>query len=75
MHHDRSSALCSRTPALVLSVHSGPAGAATPPSSMYGHGEHSKFERRRDARLSPDDLKDVTTEQFVEIAKDKWKSR
>ncbi|CAD7936387.1 unnamed protein product [Amoebophrya sp. A25] len=37
--------------------------------------QHPRFERRRDARLSADELKDVTVEQFVEIAKDKWKSR
>ena len=35
----------------------------------------AKFERRRDARLTVDDLKDVTVDSFIEIAKDKWKSR
>ncbi len=44
-----------------------------PPMGVRG-GE-SKFERRRDARLTFDDLKDVSVEVFVEIAKDKWKSR
>ena len=34
-----------------------------------------KFERRRDARLTVEDLEPLTSDSFIEIAKDKWKSR
>ncbi len=41
-----------------------------------GHGASNRsYERRRDARLTADELSLLTDEQFVEIAKDKWKSR
>lgn len=46
--------------------------AATLPQRMKRHG---KYERRRDARVSPSDLRHLSREEFMEVAKDKWKSR
>lgn len=42
-----------------------------------GHGGagNRSYERRRDARLTAEELCVLSDEQFVEIAKDKWKSR
>lgn len=48
-------------------------GAGKQSSSYNHHG--MKYERRRDARLTKNDLLNFTIPQFVEVAKDKWKSR